>query len=243
MKKMLLGVDVSPVARLRVQGIYDTPDPVALIPSVQTGGADLVTLQITSDRKYIHDRDIRLAREITQGSFNLAIEPHDELLALTLALAPHSVSLIPEDTSCGLDLIKIGTQVEHIQKKLSAIGCNTAVFIEPDSAQLHCALECGFTRVILNTTSYAKDCTRGCFNDSENFNRIAAVAKEAVDSKIQVGARGGLDYHNIEAIASLTPLSFVEIGHSIISRAMICGLSQAVTIMKATISAARNNDF
>ncbi len=240
---MLLGVDVSPIARLRVQGVYDTPDPAALIQSVKIGGADFISMHLTLDRKFIHDRDVRLAREITQGTFNLAIEPHDELLALALALAPQSVSLMPEDASCGLNLLSMKKQIENIQKKLSTIGCDVAVFVEPDSAQIHCALECGISRVILNTTAYAKDSTKGCFGNSENLDKIATAAKEACDCKMQVGAMGGLDYHNIETIATLDSLSFVEIGHSIISRSVVCGLCQAVTAMKATISAARNNDF
>jgi len=243
MKKMLLGVDVSAVARLRVHGIYDTPDPVTLIQLAQTGGADFVTMHLTLDRCYIHDRDVRLARELNHATFNIAIAPHEELLALTLALAPQSVCLIPENSGVGLNIVEMCPIIEQFSRKLSDSDCNVGVFIEPDPAQIHCALECGIKRIILNTTEYAKESARDCFSSNEYFNKIVTAAQLAYDCNLQVGAMGGLDYHNIQDIAKLAPLSFVEIGHSIISRSIICGLSQAVSTMKAAISTARNNEL
>ncbi len=201
-------------------------------------------MNLQENRIPIHDRDVRLAREILKTPLNLLISPNNELVALALAIVPQSVCIIPNSNINFDNTINNNEEIENIfstVKKFNKIGTKVMLLVDADISQIDFALRANVYGVMINTNPIISS-NFFEFSSNETINNLKNVAKYAFQHRLIVGAVGGLDYNNVSTIATIPEISILEIGHSIIARALFCGINEAVKTMKATISTARSNN-
>ncbi|EMK6670500.1 pyridoxine 5'-phosphate synthase [Vibrio fluvialis] len=242
MSSILLGVNIDHVATLRNARGTKYPDPVHAAEIAERAGADGITIHLREDRRHILDRDVRILRETIQTRMNLEMAVTDEMVEIALQTQPEFVCLVPEKreeltTEGGLDVIGQLEKVKAATQKLTAAGIKVSLFIDADREQIDAAKACGAPFIELHTGHYAD---AECEVEQQNeLKKIAAAASYAVDQGITVNAGHGLTYHNVAAIAAIPEIYELNIGHSIIGRAVFDGLSKAVADMKAVMEDAR----
>lgn len=246
---ILLGVNIDHCATLR-QARYrqaDTtsggavePDPVALAVQAESAGADGITVHLREDRRHIQDRDIWRLREAiaTRLNFEMACTP--AMIAIALKLRPESVCLVPENrqevtTEGGLDVLANRDRVRACVEALSAAGIQTSLFIDPDEPQIALAAEVRAPWVELHTGAYASSQGNPAQRAKE-FQRLRLGAARAHELGLVVNAGHGINYVNIAEVRTLPHLHELNIGHSIISRALFTGISEAVREMKSRMN-------
>ena len=233
MNRMRLGVNVDHVATIREARKTTEPDPVTAAMLAEQGGADQITLHLREDRRHIQNRDALLMSEMVQTMVNLEMAATSEMQEIALALHPESVTLVPErreevTTEGGLDLLRQGDSISGVVNALKQGGVNVAAFINPDFAQIKEAARLGFEAVELHTGAYAD--AKG----AEKDNALRAMRDSATAAKkyrMRVHAGHGLTYHNVHPIVLIPEIEELNIGHSIISRAIFVGIEQAVREM------------
>jgi len=221
----------------------DEPDPVRAAVLAELGGADGITVHLREDRRHIQDRDVRLLMETVRTPVNLELAASSEILELTCALAPAQATLVPEKreevtTEGGLALSE-ATQREPIEaatRRLQAAGIRTSLFIDPDSDAIRVAAELGVEAVELHTGEFAnaEGAARG-----EQLARLRSAAELAREVGVAVHAGHGLTYENVAPVAAIPEIEELNIGHSVISRAVFTGLEAAVRDMAAILRRAR----
>ena len=233
MNRIRLGVNVDHVATLREARKTTEPDPVTAAMLAEQGGADQVTFHLREDRRHIQNRDARLISEMSQTLVNLEMAATPEMQEIALALHPDSVTLVPEKreevtTEGGLDLTRAGNRISTVVKALQAGGIKVAAFINPDFSQIKESAKIGFNAIELHTGEYANSSK----TDSENTLRALADASAAAKKYgLHVHAGHGLTYHNVHPIVKIPEIEELNIGHSIIARAMFAGIEKAVREM------------
>jgi pyridoxine 5-phosphate synthase len=242
MSQLLLGVNIDHIATLRNARGTRYPDPVHAAEISERAGADGITVHLREDRRHIKDRDVRVLKETLQTRMNLEMAVTDEMVAIALETQPEFVCLVPEKreeltTEGGLDVSGQLEKVKKATQTLSEAGILVSLFIDADRVQIDAALACGAPYIELHTGHYA-DATSSDEQQSE-LKKIAAAASYADDLGIKVNAGHGLTYHNVAAIAALPEIHELNIGHSIMGRAVFDGLEKAVTDMKAIMLDAR----
>ncbi|MFC3022514.1 pyridoxine 5'-phosphate synthase [Vibrio zhugei] len=242
MSSIYLGVNIDHIATLRNARGTKYPDPVHAADIAERAGADGITIHLREDRRHIQDRDVRLLRETLQTRMNLEMAVTDEMVEIALNVRPEYVCLVPEKreeltTEGGLDVLGQQDKVQAATQKLTAAGVRVSLFIDADREQIDAAKACGAPFVELHTGHYA---------DAENeeerqaeLKKISAAASYAADLGLTVNAGHGLTYHNVAAIAKIPEIYELNIGHSIMGRAMFDGLAQAVIDMKQAMVEAR----
>jgi len=235
---MILGVNIDHVATLRQARLGDDPDPLMAAPLAILGGADGITLHLREDRRHVNDRDLWLLRESVQIELNLEMAATEEMLDIAAEVRPDMVTLVPEKrqeltTEGGLDIKKQKAQTAEAIEKLHKAGIPVSLFINPDPNDIAASKEAGADMVEIHTGMYA-DAPKGK-EQSKEFNRIEEAVAFALKTGIIVNVGHGLNYHNVKPIASLEGIRGLYIGHSIISRAVLVGLEQAVRDMKGLI--------
>lgn len=242
MSSIYLGVNIDHIATLRNARGTKYPDPVHAADIAERAGADGITIHLREDRRHIQDRDVRLLRETLQTRMNLEMAVTDEMVEIALNIRPEYVCLVPEKreeltTEGGLDVLGQQDKVQAATQKLTAAGVRVSLFIDADREQIDAAKACGAPFVELHTGHYA---------DAENeeerqaeLKKISAAASYAADLGLTVNAGHGLTYHNVAAIAKIPEIYELNIGHSIMGRAMFDGLAQAVIDMKQAMVEAR----
>jgi len=233
MKKIRLGVNIDHVATLREARKTTEPDPVTAAMLVEQGGADQITFHLREDRRHIQNRDARLVSELAQTKVNMEMAATSEMQEIALALRPDSVTLVPErreevTTEGGLDILRSGDRVGPVVKALRDGGIKVAAFLNPDLAQIKEAGRLGFDAVEIHTGEYA-NATRVDVDRALRAIRDAAVAITKQGMRVHAGH--GLTYHNVGPIVSLEEIEELNIGHSIISRAVFVGIERAVREM------------
>lgn len=242
MSSILLGVNIDHVATLRNARGTRYPDPVHAAEIAERAGADGITIHLREDRRHIQDRDVRILRETIQTRMNLEMAVTDEMVEIALQTKPEFVCLVPEKreeltTEGGLDVVGQHAKIKAAIEKLTAAGIKVSLFIDADKEQIDAAKACGAPFIELHTGHYA-DAT--CDDDKQSeLKKIAAAAAYADDQGITVNAGHGLTYHNVSAIAAIPEIYELNIGHSIIGRAVFDGLEKAVAEMKAIMQSAR----
>ncbi|ELV8594166.1 pyridoxine 5'-phosphate synthase [Vibrio fluvialis] len=242
MSSILLGVNIDHVATLRNARGTKYPDPVHAAEIAERAGADGITIHLREDRRHILDRDVRILRETIQTRMNLEMAVTNEMVEIALQTQPEFVCLVPEKreeltTEGGLDVIGQLEKVKAATQKLAAAGIKVSLFIDADREQIDAAKACGAPFIELHTGHYAD---AECEVEQQNeLKKIAAAASYAADQGITVNAGHGLTYHNVAAIAAIPEIYELNIGHSIIGRAVFDGLSKAVADMKAVMEDAR----
>ena len=235
MNRLRLGVNIDHVATLREARKTTEPDPVTAAMLAEMGGADQVTFHLREDRRHIQNRDARLICEMAQTMVNLEMAATPEMQEIALAMSPDSVTLVPEKreevtTEGGLNLLMEGGKYAATVKALKDGGIRTAAFIGPDQAQIKAAAKLGFDAIEIHTGEYANASRRG------PDDALVAV-RDAVSAgrkyRLHVHAGHGLTYHNVHPIVLIEEIEELNIGHSIIARAVFVGIEQAVQEMVA----------
>ncbi len=235
MSKLLLGVNIDHVATLRnVRGTC-YPEPAHLAAIAETSGADGITIHLREDRRHILDRDVEILIQTLQTRMNLEMAITEEMIAIAIKTKPTFVCLVPEKraeltTEGGLDVAGTLESTRFAVQRLTNVGIQVSLFIDADKKQIDAALASGATYIELHTGKYA-DAENDAIQAIE-LQRIASMASYAHKLGLLVNAGHGLNYHNVKAIAALPEIVELNIGHAIIARALVDGLSHAVQEMK-----------
>lgn len=237
-----LGINVDHVATLRQARGTGYPDVVAAARLAMQAGADSITVHLREDRRHIQDADVEALTALDETPVNLEMAVTDEMLAIAERLRPRDACFVPErrqelTTEGGLD---VATQTGHINEaviRMRSVGIQTALFIDPDPDQVEAAAACGATHIELHTGTFA-DATDATARQAE-LERLARAAQQATELGLEVHAGHGLHTDNVAPIAALTPVVELNIGHSIVARALFVGLAAAVNEMRAAMDQAR----
>lgn len=241
----VLGVNIDHVATVRQARYRENPDspnaepdPVAAALVAEQAGATGITAHLREDRRHMQDRDVFRLKESIQTKLNLELGVSEEIVRLALELQPEDVCLVPENrrevtTEGGLDCVAQRETLRGVIARLRERGIRVSLFIDPDSAQIDASHELGADFVELHTGAYAN--ATGAAQATE-LARLMQGAARAVSAGLRVNAGHGLNYTNTQAILDLPGLEELNIGHSIVARALTVGMSQAVSEMCALIS-------
>jgi pyridoxine 5-phosphate synthase len=234
---MLLGVNVDHVATLRQTRKGIEPDPVMAATLAVLGGGDGITVHLREDRRHIQDRDLRMLREFVPVELNLEMAATKEMIGIASQLKPDLVTLVPEKrqeltTEGGLDVKSQRKAIAEAIKKLHDKEIQVSLFINPDFEDISVSKQINADMVEIHTGMYAN--TRGK-RQHEELIRVMNAVRYTLDIGLTVNAGHGLNYFNVQKIASLQGIRGLYIGHSIISRAVLVGVERAVREMKALI--------
>ncbi len=234
-----LGVNIDHVATLRearYRGLdRGEPDPIEAALICESAGAHGITAHLREDRRHMQDRDIRKLRQVLKTRLNLEMASTPEIVEIALEIKPDIVCLVPErraevTTEGGLDVANHWPALAATRKRLNDQGIDVSLFISPDAAQIEAASRTGSQFVELHTGAFAENFHRKRERARE-LERLAAAARQAHDLGLQVNAGHGLNYQNLAALRQVPHLVELNIGHSIISRAVVVGLADAVREM------------
>ena len=234
----LLGVNIDHVATLRQQRGTRYPEIVQAALVAEQAGADAITIHLREDRRHIQDRDVALLKETLQTRMNLEMAATEEMLGIATKIRPNDCCLVPErreelTTEGGLDVVSNQSYLKDYCQALAQAGIRVSLFIDADPVQLEAAATVGAPVVEIHTGQYA-DASAGRQRNAE-LDRIVSAVDCGLTLGLQVNAGHGLDYHNVRAIASIAGIRELNIGHSIIARALFSGLADAVREMKRLI--------
>ena len=234
-----LGVNIDHVATLR-EARYrgrgrGEPDPVAAALACEAAGAHGITAHLREDRRHVQDRDVWKLREVIRTRLNLEMANAPEMVDIALKLKPDIVCVVPErrqevTTEGGLDVAANVGALTRTRKRLNDGGIEVSLFISPDAAQVEAAARVGSQFIELHTGAYAEACSQESERDTE-LNRLIAAADQAHGLGLKVNAGHGLNYQNLPLLHRVPHLVELNIGHSIVSRAMTAGLGAAVKEM------------
>jgi pyridoxine 5-phosphate synthase len=234
-----LGVNIDHVATLR-EARYrgrqrGEPDPVTAALDCEAAGAHGITAHLREDRRHIQDRDAWKLREVIKTRLNLEMANSPEIIAIALKLNPEIVCLVPErrlevTTEGGLDVAGNLSALIETRKRMNGGGIEVSLFITPDPAQIEAAARSGSQFIELHTGAFAESFEHQPERERE-LNRLITAAKQAHDLGLKVNAGHGLNYQNLPVLHRVPHLVELNIGHSIVSRAITVGLAAAVKEM------------
>lgn len=243
---MRLHINIDHVATVRQARRTDEPDPVRAAVLAELGGADGITVHLREDRRHIQDRDLRLLAATVRTGINLELAAESDVVAIALDVRPREATLVPErreelTTEGGLALAtaaqrrKVGDALE----RLRAAAIRTSLFVDPDPDALRVAAELGADAIELHTGEYAEAYKRGPREAATELQRLHGAAARARSLGLDVHAGHGLTYENVAPVAAIPEIEELNIGHSIVSRAVLVGMERAVGEMKAILLRAR----
>jgi pyridoxine 5-phosphate synthase len=230
-----LGVNIDHVATLRQARGGREPDPVWAAVQAELGGADGITIHLREDRRHIQDRDLRLLRETVQTRLNLEMSVEPAIVAIALEIRPDQVTLVPErraelTTEGGLDVVGQRARVSEAVARLAGAGLEVSLFIDPEPAQVEAARQVGAAAVELHTGRYA-DAAHPA-DRARELGALTAAGAAAVAAGLALHAGHGLNYQNVGSVAVIPSMAELNIGHSIVARAVFTGMERAVHDMK-----------
>jgi pyridoxine 5-phosphate synthase len=239
--RVRLGVNVDHVATLRQARGTAYPDPVEAALIAEAAGADQITVHLREDRRHIQDHDVFRARKAIRTLLNLEMGATDEMERIALEVAPHIVTLVPErreerTTEGGLDLLKGSDRLRAMIARLAAAQIEVSLFIDPDPAQIQASADLGAHAIELHTGDF---CLADASTRPHHLRLLRDAADQAHGLGLRVAAGHGLDLDNVGPVAALPPVGELNIGHSLISRAVFCGLDAAIKAMLHAITLAR----
>jgi len=237
--RVKLGVNIDHVATLRQQRKEGFPDPVDAAWVAQENGADSIVAHLREDRRHIQDRDIRLLKQTLKIPLAMEMAATDEMVRIALEVRPARVCLVPEKrreltTEGGLDVIAGRARLKKMIARLAAKNIEVSLFIDPDGDQIRCAGFLGADTVELHTGPYAL--AKGTARAPE-LAKLLRACELTAKLKLVLHAGHGLDYKNVGPVARLPGMQELNIGFSIIARAVFSGLGPAVKEMKETLCA------
>lgn len=239
MADLYLGVNIDHIATIRKARGTDYPRPADGVAIAERAGADSITVHLREDRRHIQDRDLEEIQAVMTTHMNLECAVTGEMLAIAVATRPQDCCLVPEKreevtTEGGLDVAANLDRVRNACRQLATAGIRVSLFIDPDREQLDAAVAVGAPVVELHTGAYAE-----ANASAAELARIVDAAAYGKSLGLIVNAGHGLHYDNVQAIAAIPELNELNIGHSIISRAVFDGLGKAVADMKRLMLEAR----
>jgi pyridoxine 5-phosphate synthase len=231
---MILGVNVDHIATLRQARLATEPDPVVAARLAIRGGADGITVHLREDRRHIQDWDVRLLRQAITCEMNLEMAATAEMVGIAIEVRPELVTLVPEKrmeltTEGGLDVRGQKAALIEAIKRMRDAGIPVSLFINPDIDDVNISKEIGADMVEIHTGMYAN--SSGKVTDDE-LRRVIAAVNAAIKNGLFANAGHGLNYQNVRDIALIRGIRGLYIGHSIISRAVLTGIEEAVRDMK-----------
>jgi pyridoxine 5-phosphate synthase len=245
MVELRLGVNVDHVATLR-QARYATmpdsknaePDVIAAAAICERAGAKGIVAHLRSDRRHMQDRDMQRLRENIMTKFNLEMGNTPEIVDVALRIVPDEVCLVPEKreevtTEGGLDVVGLRAELEPTIKRLQIAGVRVSLFVDPSLEQIDAAAELAVEMVELHTGKLANAFSEKI--EKQELENLQAAAQAASELNLQVNAGHGINYTNIKLVHKISHLTELNIGHSIVSRAMFVGLETAVREMIAAM--------
>lgn len=233
-----LGVNIDHIATIRQARRTIEPDPVGAAVLAELAGADGITVHLREDRRHIQDRDVRLLRQTVRTHLNLEMAATEEMVAIAQDIRPDYVTLVPErreevTTEGGLDVVNQSSRIQKVVHQLQDCGIPVSVFINPEIAQIEASSAIGAQLIELHTGRYAES-SHAKDRESELIILTNATAV-AIANGLQVNAGHGLTYWNVAPVAAISGMEELNIGHSIISRAVLVGLERAIYEMKQAI--------
>ena len=235
---MLLGVNIDHVATLRNARGGIEPSPILAAEICENNGATSITTHLREDRRHIKDEDVRTLIKTLKTKLNLEMAVTDEMQQIALEIKPNSVCLVPEKrqdvtTEGGLDVAGQLEKVTKFVKPLKEAGIIVSLFIDPDEAQIKAAAQTGAQFIELHTGQYSN--AYGTENEEKEFKKLFNAAKMAESLGLRVNAGHGLNYENVHRMHEIPNMYELNIGHSIISRAVFTGLAEATEKMRDLI--------
>ncbi len=234
-----LGVNIDHVATVRQARRTNEPDPVWAATLAQLGGADGITLHLREDRRHIQDRDLRILRETVTVKLNLELASSPEVVEIACQTRPDQATLVPEKreevtTEGGLDLSAGRAKLAETVRRLQDAGIKVSLFLDPDPQAIDIAVELGADAVELHTGEYALAGSDA--RQSAELVRLTNAGSAVVAAGMTLHAGHGLTYRNVQPIATIPRMVELNIGHSIVARAIMIGFEQAVREMKQLIN-------
>jgi len=232
-----LGVNIDHIANVRQARKTVEPDPVQFAFLAELGGADSITVHLREDRRHIQDRDIFLLKETIKTKLNLEMAATEEMLDIAKKLLPDYVTLVPEKreevtTEGGLDVKENVKFLKNFVENLKKSNIEVSAFIDPIREQINFSKEIGFNFIELHTGKYAESSGN---DQNQELQRIIESTHLGNDLGLKVNAGHGLNYNNVRKIASIKNMNELNIGHSIVARALAVGLEKSVREMKSLI--------
>jgi len=233
-----LGVNIDHVATLRQARGTLYPDPVQAAIDAEQAGADAITLHLREDRRHIQERDVEVLRQTLQTRMNLEMAVTDEMIEIARRIKPEDCCLVPEKreeltTEGGLDVAGQPEKISDACTKLKEAGIRVSLFIDADTDQIVAAKQCGAPVIEIHTGHYADAETDA--QRLDEFVRVQQAVNKGIEAGLQVNAGHGLHYHNVQQIAVIPGIVELNIGHSIVARAVFTGMKEAVQEMKKLI--------
>ena len=235
-----LGVNIDHVATVRQARGAVEPDPVAAAVLAELAGAHGITVHIRGDRRHIQDRDLELLRATVKTRLNIEMAATREMVDIARRIGPDLVTLVPErpeevTTEGGLNLIEQVDVVTPAMRELEEAGLEVSLFIDPDRRQIEAAGQLRAQAVELNTAAYAEAVPLGLAEWKEEFqaklHNLIESARQAADCRLRVLAGHGLTYRNVRPVSDIPEVEELNIGHNIVSRAVLVGMDRAVREM------------
>lgn len=241
-RPILLGVNIDHIATLREARGTHYPEPVQAALIAEQAGADSITIHLREDRRHINDRDVKLISQTIQTKLNLEMAVTDEMLAIASEIKPDFSCLVPEKrqeltTEGGLDVVGNIARISDAVHNLKDSEIKVSLFIDADPMQIEAAAATGAEMIEIHTGHYAD--LSGA-DQARELTKICIGASQAEKLGLQVNAGHGLHYHNVQPIALIPEVVELNIGHSIIARALFSGLPAAVSEMKKLMIDARS---
>ena len=229
-----LGVNIDHVATVRQARGAMYPDPVTAAGIVELAGADGIVCHLREDRRHIQDRDLRILREVIQTRLNLEMAATEEMIRIALVTKPNIATLVPEKreeltTEGGLDVIKFFPSLKKAIQRLRKGGIPVSLFVDPQKDQIKASEDVGADVIEIHTGRYCDAKTPS--QEDEELKKILDAVAEASHRDLRIAAGHGLNYVNVRRIAEIKEIEELNIGHSIIARAVLVGLDRAVREM------------
>jgi pyridoxine 5-phosphate synthase len=240
-KQQRLYINIDHVATLRQARRGSEPDPVEAALACEAAGADGITAHLREDRRHIQDADVERLKKAIRTYFNLEMACVAEMLELARRLKPEQVTLVPErreeiTTEGGLDITTDPARIRNAIDALSDAGIRVSLFIDPTRAAVEQSKKLGVPAIELHTGSYAHRS-----DSEETIEALRDSARRGADLGLAVHAGHGLTVRNVASVAAIPEIEELNIGHSIVSRAVFVGLDRAVKEMREAMSAARSS--
>ncbi len=235
---MRLGVNVDHIATLREARKTTYPDPVVGALLCEYAGCDSIVAHLREDRRHVKEKDVFLIKKLIKIPFNLEMSTNLEIVKIACQIKPYKATLVPErrrelTTEGGLDLCLYYSKVKKTIEKLKREGIKISLFLDPTKIQIKKAQKLGVEEIEINTGRYSEAKSRS--KKKRELERIKEAAKYARKVGFEVAAGHGLDYQNVKDIARIKDIQELNIGHSIISRAVFVGIVEAVKEMLALV--------
>ena len=234
-----LGVNIDHVATVREARKTNEPDPVWAAALAELGGADGITIHLREDRRHIQERDLRILRETVAVPLNLELACDESVIKIAADVRPDQATLVPErreeiTTEGGLNVRDNQSQVAAAVSRLQDAGIRVSLFLDPEMSQIDSGCSTGATAIELHTGAYANAVASGSA-DAE-WKQLSASAAEIVQRGMLLHAGHGLTYRNVVPVARIPQMRELNIGHSIVARALMIGFERAVREMKQLVA-------